>query len=117
MKTTLLKNSGINENAAIKCGLACCGCLVKYFETFIRFLNSNAYIMIALTGQNFCSSAYDAFYLITRNIMKVFITHGCIIIHIFSYQSRVRSLVYWIVVYSGCNIIILLFIDYLIGLF
>lgn len=67
---------GLNENAVMKCGVNYCRCLIRYFEKFIRFLNSNAYIMIALTGQNFCSAAYDAFYLIFRNALKVAITHG-----------------------------------------
>lgn len=32
--------------------------------------------MIALTGQGFCDAAYDAFYLISRNVIRVAITHG-----------------------------------------
>ena len=32
---------------------------------------------MALTGQSFCNSAYDAFYLILRNATRVAITHGC----------------------------------------
>jgi len=37
------------------------------FERFIKFLNKNAYIQIALTGKNFCMAAKDAFWLIIRN--------------------------------------------------
>lgn len=37
------------------------------FERFIEFLNKNAYIQIAITGKNFCTSAKNAFLLILRN--------------------------------------------------
>lgn len=40
------------------------------FERFIKFLNKNAYIQIALTGKNFCTAAYDAFWIIARNPAK-----------------------------------------------
>jgi hypothetical protein len=76
-KPMLGANEGLNDNAVMKCGITYCKCIIRYFEKFIRFLNSNAYIMIALTGQSFCEAAYDAFYLIMRNLMKVAITHGC----------------------------------------
>lgn len=76
MKTSVLGAVEGNDNALMKCGLNYCRCIIRYFERFIRFLNSNAYIMIALTGQSFCAAAYDAFYLIMRNMLKVAITHG-----------------------------------------
>lgn len=40
----------------------------------VKFLNRNAYIMIALYGKNFCASTRDAFYLLMRNILKVAVT-------------------------------------------
>ncbi|XP_067618052.1 choline transporter-like 2 [Eurosta solidaginis] len=50
-------------------------CLFKFFfwllETFLRFLSRNAYIMCAIHGKNFCSSAKDAFNLIMRNFLRV----------------------------------------------
>ena len=30
-------------------------------------MNQNAYVLIAMEGQNFCTAAYDAFTLILRN--------------------------------------------------
>ncbi|XP_023574107.1 choline transporter-like protein 5 isoform X2 [Octodon degus] len=55
----------------IKCCLICCfWCL----EKLIKFLNKNAYIMIAIYGKNFCRSARDAFNLLMRNILKVAVT-------------------------------------------
>lgn len=38
---------------AIKCASCCIAC----FERAIRFLTENAYIMMAITGKNFCTSA------------------------------------------------------------
>ncbi|XP_036371594.1 choline transporter-like protein 4 [Megalops cyprinoides] len=52
----------------IMCCLKCCfWCL----EKFIKFLNRNAYIMIAIYGKNFCVSAKNAFMLLMRNIVRV----------------------------------------------
>jgi len=39
-------------------------------EKCIKFLNKNAYIQIALMGKNFCVSAKNAFFLITRNFAR-----------------------------------------------
>jgi choline transporter-like protein 2/4/5 len=49
---------------ALKC---CFWCL----EKFMKFINKNAYIMVALYGSNFCSSAKKAFFLLMRNIIRV----------------------------------------------
>uniref|UniRef100_A0A4W5N6F3 Choline transporter-like protein n=1 Tax=Hucho hucho TaxID=62062 RepID=A0A4W5N6F3_9TELE len=52
----------------LMCCLKCCfWCL----EKFIKFLNRNAYIMIAIYGKNFCVSAKNAFMLLMRNIVRV----------------------------------------------
>lgn len=40
------------------------------FERFIEFLNKNAYIQVAITGKNFCTSAKNAFLLILRNPVR-----------------------------------------------
>ena len=45
----------------------CLWCLDK----FLRFLNTNAYIMIAIYGKGFFSSAKDAFSLLLDNIVRV----------------------------------------------
>lgn len=46
-------------------------CLFWLLEKFLRFLNRNAYIMCAIHGKNFCSSAGDAFNLLMRNFLRV----------------------------------------------
>lgn len=45
---------------------ACMWC----FEKCIRFLNRNAYIQIALLGDNFCTSAKNSFFLILRHAAR-----------------------------------------------
>jgi len=40
-------------------------------EKIIKFINKNAYIMIAIHGSNFCNSAQRAFKLILTNILRV----------------------------------------------
>uniref|UniRef100_A0A3Q2XWU1 Choline transporter-like protein n=1 Tax=Hippocampus comes TaxID=109280 RepID=A0A3Q2XWU1_HIPCM len=52
----------------ILCCLTCCfWCL----EKFIRYLNQNAYIMVAIDGKNFLRSAQEAFFLLMRNVVRV----------------------------------------------
>ncbi|CAD7940129.1 unnamed protein product [Amoebophrya sp. A120] len=46
-------------------------CLVRCFERFVKFLNKNAYIQIAILGKNFCRSAWAAFCLILRNAARL----------------------------------------------
>jgi choline transporter-like protein 2/4/5 len=72
-------------NFAVKCA----ACVIACFERIIRFLTENAYIMMAITGNNFCASARESFYLImrcagqfalSRNTTKLFMTLGKIFI-------------------------------------
>lgn len=63
-----LKGSG---NAVAKFLLKCLKCCMWCLEKFLRFLNKNAYILIAIYGKNFCASAKDAFFLIMRNVVRV----------------------------------------------
>jgi len=63
------------------------GCLIKYavcyitycldcFERYIRFINKNAYIQIALEGKSFLGAAISAFYMIVRNGMMLILVGG-----------------------------------------
>jgi len=38
------------DSAVIKCVLNCCRCFMDCFHRFIKFLNDNAYIQVALTS-------------------------------------------------------------------
>jgi solute carrier family 44 protein 1 (choline transporter-like protein) len=40
-------------------------------EKCIKFLNQNAYTIIAIDGNNFCSSAQKAFSILTSNVLRV----------------------------------------------
>ncbi|XP_077202242.1 choline transporter-like protein 2 isoform X6 [Paroedura picta] len=59
------------ENKFAKFLLTCLKCCFWCLEKFIKFLNRNAYIMIAIYGTNFCTSARNAFFLLMRNIIRV----------------------------------------------
>ncbi|KAM9384646.1 choline transporter-like protein 4 [Pholidichthys leucotaenia] len=60
-----------SQNAIARFILCCMKCCLWCLEKFIKFLNRNAYIMIAIYGKNFCVSAKNAFKLLMRNILRV----------------------------------------------
>ncbi|PIO34031.1 hypothetical protein AB205_0188620 [Aquarana catesbeiana] len=59
------------DNKCARFLLCCLKCCFWCLEKFIKFLNRNAYIMIAIYGTNFCTSAKNAFFLLMRNIIRV----------------------------------------------
>ncbi|XP_060915367.1 choline transporter-like protein 4 [Labrus mixtus] len=59
------------QNPVARFLLCCLKCCFWCLEKFIKFLNRNAYIMIAVYGKNFCVSAKNAFKLLMRNIIRV----------------------------------------------
>jgi solute carrier family 44 (choline transporter-like protein), member 2/4/5 len=66
----------MGDNAAARCitsGIRCC---LDCFHRFIKFLNENAYIQVALTGENFCSSAMNAFSLALKHSGSFFVANG-----------------------------------------
>uniref|UniRef100_A0A3B5LM84 Choline transporter-like protein n=1 Tax=Xiphophorus couchianus TaxID=32473 RepID=A0A3B5LM84_9TELE len=63
-----LKSQSCMSRFLLHCLKCCFWCL----ERFIKFLNTNAYIMqIAIYGHSFCKSSRDAFDLLMRNILVV----------------------------------------------
>lgn len=52
--------------------LSCLQCCMWCLEKFMRFLNKNAYIQTAIYGYSFCKACRAAFFLIARNILRVF---------------------------------------------
>lgn len=60
-----------SENKVAKCLVKCLRCCFWCLEKFLKFLNTNAYIMISVYGKNFCWSAKEAFKLLMRNILRV----------------------------------------------
>jgi len=75
METQAKKMAGKDGNF-VRYALKCLQCYVACFERFIKFLNKNAYIQIALTGKNFCFAAKDAFFLILRNPIRFSVVGG-----------------------------------------
>lgn len=59
------------DNAFSRAIFCCLKCFFWLLETFLRFLSKNAYIMCAIHGKNFCTSARDAFELTMRNFLRV----------------------------------------------
>jgi len=53
--------------------MCCLRCCLYCLEKFLRFMNRNAYIVTAIYGKNFCSAAYEAFSIILRNVVRVFV--------------------------------------------
>lgn len=59
------------DNCCSRCLMCFCKCCFWALESFMRFVNRNAYVMCALSGRNFCSSASEAFNLLLRNAVRV----------------------------------------------
>ena len=73
-----LKQSGADQNTkVVQWLLGILQCYVHCFERFIKFLNKNAFIQIALQGSNFCTAAREAFFIILRNASR-FLAAGSI---------------------------------------
>ncbi|XP_068447433.1 choline transporter-like protein 5-B isoform X2 [Clinocottus analis] len=60
-----------SQNACARFVFCCLKCCFWCLEHFIKFLNRNAYIMIAIYGKYFCASSKEAFFLLMRNIIRV----------------------------------------------
>lgn len=58
-------------NEIARAVLCVCKCCMWCLETFMKFINRNAYIMCSIYGKNFCTSAKDAFSLLMRNVLRV----------------------------------------------
>ena len=65
-----LKEKGADK-PPVKVLLCLCKCCFWCLEKFMKFINRNAYILTAINGTNFCSSAKEAFGLILRNCVRV----------------------------------------------
>uniref|UniRef100_A0A915L435 Choline transporter-like protein n=1 Tax=Romanomermis culicivorax TaxID=13658 RepID=A0A915L435_ROMCU len=59
------------NNPLAECIMRCLKWIFWFLEKFVRFLNRNAYILVAIYGNGFCHSAREAFFLITKNILRV----------------------------------------------
>lgn len=58
------------QNSVTKAILCVFRCFFWCLENFLKFVNSQAYIMTAINGTNFCKSAKDGFLLLTDNCLR-----------------------------------------------
>ncbi|XP_077991866.1 choline transporter-like protein 1 [Glandiceps talaboti] len=59
------------ENKLLQYILKCLQCCLWCFEKFLKFINRNAYIEIAIYGHNFCKAAQKAFTVIVSNALRL----------------------------------------------
>lgn len=53
-------------NPFTKCLVGCCNCCLACFQKFVQYLNQQAYVYMAISGESYCSSALNAFLLMTK---------------------------------------------------
>ena len=51
----------------------CCKCFFFCLEAFLKYMNRNAYIMVAIYGENFCRSARSALALLAANPLRAIV--------------------------------------------
>lgn len=56
-----------------RCLFCCCRCCLFCLEKFLKFLNRNAYIVTAIYGTGFITSARRAFHIITSNPLRLLV--------------------------------------------
>ncbi|CAF1532036.1 unnamed protein product, partial [Adineta steineri] len=56
-----------------RCLFCCCQCCLFCLEKFLKFLNRNAYIITAIYGTRFFTSARRAFHLIVSNPLRLLV--------------------------------------------
>ena len=71
-----LKSLMGGDNRAARVVVNCIRCCLDCCHRFVKFLNKNAYIQVALTGESFCSSALAAFVLALKHSGSFLITNG-----------------------------------------
>lgn len=65
-----VKESG-QDSKIVKFIMCCCKCCFWCLEKCLKFLNKNAYIIIAIKGKNFCGAAKEAFMILLENVLRV----------------------------------------------
>ncbi|XP_052775735.1 choline transporter-like protein 1 isoform X1 [Mya arenaria] len=62
------------KNSENKCGeycMKCCICCLWCLEKCLKYLNQNAYTIVAIEGKNFCQSAAKSFTTLVNNALRV----------------------------------------------
>lgn len=60
-----------DKYTCVNCAFKCCHCFWYCMENFIRYINHNAYTIIAIEGEPYCYSAKVAFKTLTSNTLRV----------------------------------------------
>lgn len=60
-----------DKNTCVNCAFKCCHCFWYCMENFIRYINHNAYTIIAIEGRPYCFSAKVAFNTLTSNTLRI----------------------------------------------
>ncbi|XP_058054263.1 choline transporter-like 1 isoform X2 [Anopheles bellator] len=71
-----LKRHQQDGSECASCCLRCCICSFWLLEKFIRYLNHNAYTVIAIEGVNFCPAAKIAWNALVTNALQVATING-----------------------------------------
>lgn len=71
-----MKAASAKGNDCADCGLKCCICCFYCLEKFIRYLNHNAYTVIAIESINFCPAAAVAWKAIWTHVVSVATING-----------------------------------------
>jgi len=58
---------GQSDSCLFKTVTCCIRCILYCLDKYVKFITKNAYIQIALHSENFCTSAWNSFWLIIRN--------------------------------------------------
>jgi len=75
------------ENVAVKV-LACCArCCVRCFEDLVEYLNRIAYAYMAVSGDSYCTSAWNGFMLNLKHLSKF--TWGVTLANMFIFMGKV----------------------------
>ncbi|OQS02050.1 choline transporter, partial [Thraustotheca clavata] len=65
------KLKSAQQNTLVKVAMLCFKCCLWCFEKCMKFLNKNAYIIVAMKGQSFCSAMKESFELLFSNAARV----------------------------------------------
>jgi hypothetical protein len=85
-----VKKAG-KKSVFINAVLCCCRCCFWCLECCMRFVNRNAYAVVALTKQGFCASAATAFSLLAGNLAQVGAVAGVSTVFLFLGKLFVAS--------------------------
>ena len=59
-------------NAILLCAACCMKCIMKSIEDFVEYLNKTAYAYMAISGENYCKSAWNGLLLNLKHMAKYY---------------------------------------------